>query len=97
MEEEVREHFRFGALEDSKERCRERLTTAVISSDKVLFHWCMLTAEMEEIHAQTVLDMPVSLWVTIREFSFASAFIEMYKQEKKQGPQRSKALRKDLS
>ena len=87
---EVREHFRFGA---SKERCRERLTTALSSNDEVLFHWCMLTAEIEEIHAQTVLDMLVSLWVTIRGFSFASAFIEMYKQEKNQ---RSKALRKDI-
>ena len=67
MEEEVREHFRFGALEDSKERCRERLTTALSSNDEVLFHWCMLTAEIEEIHAQTVLDMLVSLWVTIRQ------------------------------
>ena len=96
MEEEVREHFRFGALEDSKERCRERLTTALSSNDEVLFHWCMLTAEIEEIHAQTVLDMLVSLWVTIRGFSFASAFIEMYKQEKKKALQRSKALRKDI-
>ena len=96
MEEEVREHFRFGALEDSKERCRERLTTALSSNDEILFHWCMLTAEIEEIHAQTVLDMLVSLWVTIRGFSFASAFIEMYKQEKKKALQRSKALRKDI-
>ena len=87
FEEEVREHFRFGALEDSKERCRERLTTALSSNDEVLLHWCMLTAEIEEIHAQTVLDMLVSLWVTIRGFSFASAFIEMYKQEKKKGLQ----------
>ena len=33
--------------------------------------WCMLTAEIEEIHAQTVLDILVSLWVTICGFSFA--------------------------
>ena len=96
MEEEVREHFRFGALEDSKERCREQLTTAVTRSDEVLFHWCMLTTEIEEIHAQTVLDMLVSLWITIRGFSFASSFLEMYKQDKKKGLQRSKALRKDI-
>ena len=35
MEEEVREHVRFGALKDSKERCRERITTAVSSNDEV--------------------------------------------------------------
>ena len=97
MEEEVREHVRFGALKDSKERCRERITTAVSSNDEVLFHWCMLTAEIEEIHAQTVLDMLVALWVTIRGFSLASTFIEMYKHDKKKGLQRSKALRKELS
>ena len=59
--------------------------------------YCMLTAEIEEIHAQTFLDMLVALWVTIRGFSLASTFIEMYKHDKKKGLQRSKSLRKELS
>ena len=57
----------------------------------------MLTAEIEEVHAQVVLDMLIGLWITtVRGFSFASAFLETYKQEKKKGLQRLKALRKDI-
>ena len=74
---------------------QKRLFTAVSTNDKVFFHWCMLTAEIEEVHAETVLDMLVSMWITIRGFSFASIFIEMYKLDKRKGLQRSKVLRKD--
>ena len=55
MEEEVREHFQVGAIEVAKEGRREKLTDAVSNNDDVLFHWCLLTAESEEAHAQTVL------------------------------------------
>lgn len=44
-----------------------------------------------------ILDMLTDLWITIRGFSFASSFLEMYKQEKKKGLQRSKALRKEIN
>ena len=59
MEEEVREHFRVGAVENTQEGCRKRLITAVSTNNKVLFHCCMLTAKIEEVHAETVLDMLV--------------------------------------
>ena len=68
---------------------RERLLTAVSSNDEVLFHWCLLTAESKEAHAETVLDMLVSMWITVRGSAFASGFVEMYKQEEKKGLQRS--------
>ena len=73
MEEEVREHFGVGAIEDAQEGCKDRLFTAVSNNDEVLFHWCLLTAESEETHAQTVFDMLVSMWITVRGFAFASA------------------------
>ena len=66
------------------------------SNDKVLFHWCMLTAESEDEDAQVVLEMLINLWITIRGFSFAGSWLEMYKQEKKKGLQCSKALRKEI-
>ena len=75
MEEEVREHFQVGAIEDAKEGCRERLYTAVSSNDEVLFHWCLLTAESEEAHAQTVFDMLVSMWITVRGLQFVDSHL----------------------
>ena len=91
-----REHFRVGAIEVAKEGCRARLTDAISNNDDVLFHWCLLTAESEDAHAQTVFDMLVSLWITVRGFAFTSAFVEMYKQERRKGVQRSKALKKHI-
>ena len=83
MEEEVREHFQMGFVRDMKDGCKERITTAVKSNDEVLFHWCMLTAESEDKDAQVVLEMLINLWITIRGFSFAGSWLEIYKQEKK--------------
>ena len=82
MEEEVREHLQEW---DMKEGFREQVVTAVKKNDEVLFPWCMLTADIDKEHAQTVLDMLTDLWMTIRGFAFASSFLEMYKREKKKG------------
>lgn len=56
----------------------------------------MLTADVDEEHAHTVLGMLTDLWMTIWGFAFASSFLEMYKWEKKKGLQRSKALCKEI-
>ena len=97
MEEEVREHFQMSYVRDMKEDCKEKITAAVKDNDDVLFHWCMLTTETAEDDAQEVLEMLIHLWITIRGYSFAGSWLEMYKQEKKKSLQRSKALRKGLN
>ena len=66
MEEEVREHFQIGHVRDVKDGFGERVTVAVSTNEEVLFHWCMLTAEVEEAHAEAVLHMLIDLWITIR-------------------------------
>ena len=43
----------------------------------------------------TVLRMLVELWTTVRGFSFASAWVELYKRNNKENMQRSKAFRKN--
>ena len=53
------------------------MVTAVATSDEVLFHWCMLTAESEDEDARVVFDMVVDIWITIRGFSFASSWLEL--------------------
>ena len=50
--EEVREHLQ---VWDMKEGCREKIVTAV---KKKMFHWCIVTADIDEEHAQNVLDIP---------------------------------------
>ena len=89
MEKEVREHFRMDSITNMTEGNREQIESAIMDNDEVLFQWCMLTADA---NATGVLEMLVKLWITIRGFSFASAWLELYKQCKKKSLQRSKAL-----
>ena len=75
---------------------REQVENAVMENDDVLFHWCTLVTDISDTDAAVVLELLVKLWITIRVFSFASAWLELYKQSKKKSLQRSKALRKDI-
>ena len=75
---------------------REQVENAVMENDDVLFHWCMLVTDISDTDTAVVLELLVNLWITIRGFSFASAWLELYKQSKKKSLQRSKALQKDI-
>lgn len=83
MEEEVREHFRMGKVSTMSEGYRATVVKAIIKNEDVAFYWCMLTTDISSDNADTLLHMLVELWVTIRGFSFASGWIELYKQENK--------------
>ncbi len=60
------------------------------------FQWCMVTTEVEDEEARSLLNMIVNLYVTIRGFSFAKSIMEQYKVSNKKNLQKSKALRKKL-
>ena len=57
----------------------------------------MLTADTYDDDASVVLGMLVKLWITIRGFSFTHAWMELYKQRKETGLEKSKALRNNCS
>ena len=75
---------------------RDRVMESVLQDESVQFHWCMLTTDIEEDKAKVLLTMIVDLFITVRGFSFAKSFMEMYKQATKKSTQKSKALRKTL-
>ena len=76
---------------------RERVKESVLSDEDVLFHWSMLTTDIEDDRAEILLVMLVDLFITIRGFSFTKSFMELYKQRTKKSTQKSKALRKTLT
>ena len=76
---------------------KSTVVKAVMGSEEVLFHWCMLTAETEDKDAEVVLGMLVDMWITVRGFAFTSQWLEIYNREKKKCLQRSKELRKDIN
>ena len=96
MEEVVREYLHVNNVSGMTEEFKVTVVSAMTESEDVLFHWCMLSAETEEEDAKIVFDMLVDLWIPVRGFSFASLWVEVYKQEKKRGLQHSKALRKEI-
>ena len=98
LEEEIRPSLRAFVL-DSTHTDKAKAITTLISSNDVQFYWCIAAADFdiedEETHAQ-LLQKIVELFVTVRGFAYASAWVEKYKQSKDKSTQRSKSLRKKL-
>ena len=78
---------------------KTKFVAKLVANEDVLFHWSIAAAGFDvddvEIH-EIVLRMITELYITIRGFSYASAWIEQYKQTQKRSTQRSKSLRKQL-
>jgi len=58
--------------------------------------WSLVSSEWEETTSDVLLEMIVNQYVKIRGFSFASAWLEEYKQSNKKTTQKSKGVRKQL-
>ena len=77
---------------------KQSIIDAVANDDDVQFFWALLTCDIqEEEDAITLLKDIVELWLTIRGFSVAGAWLERHKRKSKTNSRKSKALRKSLS
>ncbi|XP_065917383.1 uncharacterized protein [Dysidea avara] len=98
-EEEVRECLKMLLGSNPAAGKKEEIVEKVISSDDVEFYWLISTADFEigekEVHSALLKEI-VQLYVTIRGFSYASFWMEKFKQSAKKSTQRSKSLRRDL-
>ena len=74
----------------------EEVKKEIAGCEDVQFFWSMLSTEWEEESGNVLLDMIVSQYVKIRGFSFASAWLEEYKQVNKSTTQKSKGVGKQL-
>ena len=76
---------------------RTEFLDKLVGNEDVQFYWCIAAANFDtedvELH-NLLLRWIADLYLTIRGFSYASAWIELYKQAKKKSTQRSKSLRK---
>lgn len=96
MEIEIKRHLKQPDKLVSK--FREQLVQEITGSNDVLFYWSIVAAPWDlEAHIEMeLLKMIADLWTTIRGFSYASSWIERYKQATKKTMQKSKGLRKTL-
>lgn len=95
MEMELRKHLSATA-ENTSIEAKEMMTTSVRENEDVLFFWSLLSADWSVESADALLKMIVEHWTVVRGFSYVSAFLEKYKQDKKKTVQKSKGLRKTL-
>ena len=73
-----------------------RVTEHILKNEDVLFHWSIVACDWEQEEAEALLQQVVKMWVTIRGFSYASAWVEKFKSTSAKSLQKSKGLRKKL-
>ena len=99
IEMKVRTHLftMFRTSTSSMEDRRETVIKSVSNDTDVQFHWSMVSVDIaDEQHAIQLLKEIIGLWVTIRGFSIAGAWLEEYKQASHSSVRKSKPLRKGL-
>ena len=92
MEIELRKHLKYNYDTSIKDAL-----AGIISDEEVLFYWSMVAVNWDETEANELLKVISQHWITIRGFSYASAFMENYKQSQKKRTQKAKGLRKTLN
>ena len=97
IEEEIRDCLKTLVTPAPKSKCE--ILKKVTDSEDVQFYWLITTADFEiddrETH-ETLLQMIVELYLTMRGYSYASVWMEKFKQATKKSTQHSKSLRRDL-
>ena len=97
LEEEIRVHLQSLLTESNR---KEKIIEELRTNEDVQFYWLIVGADFEEddqaVHNE-LLRRILELFVTIRGFSYAGAWLEKYKQDAKKGTQKSKSLRKKIN
>ena len=96
MELDIRKHLRIEKASEMVSSLEGKLASSLLANEDVQFYWCIVCCEVPEEIAREILKSIAELWTTIRGFSFAKSYMEIYKQKTSKSLQRSKALRKNL-
>jgi len=83
---------------ESRDQFKEEIINTIIKNEVIQSYWTLISKCItSEEDAVELLREIVSVWVTIRGFSLAANWMEVYKQETKKTTKKSKGLRKELS
>lgn len=90
MELEVRQYL---SRDMSKLRkMKPGLQEKIASKDDMQFYWALVSAGWDEEEGRALLEQIIDQYVTIRGFSFATGWMEKYKQAQKKCTQKSKGM-----
>ena len=73
------------------------IISSLMDDDNVLFAWIFISRELDKNDSDELLHLVIEMWLTIRGYSTAGAWMEHYKQIRKDITQGKHALRKDLA
>ena len=93
----VQHYFQLKKATELQAGLKDTLVACVLQDDHVELQWSMICVELEEKDRRTLMNMLINDWINIRGFSFAGAYVEIYKQATKKALQKSKALCSKLS
>jgi len=96
MEMKIRQHLTATMAPTISAGFKSTMIECILFDEDVLFYWSIVAVEWEEEVEETLLRMICELWITIRGFSFADSWLEMYKQSQKKTVQKSEGVRKQL-
>ena len=77
-------------------KMKEELCKIILNDEDVLFYWAIVSAGWDIEGSNVLLAEIIEHYVTVRGFSFASGWMEKYKQAHKRSIQKSKGVRKQL-
>ena len=75
---------------------KDAVISSISTDDKVQSHWCICAVSLEDETAKELLVKIIELWLTIRGFSSAGAYVEYYKRCCKKNTKKTSGLRKGL-
>ena len=84
---QLRKHLQF--LSTEKEVNKVALVEAIMIDPDVQFYWSLVTTNLDEEAANNLLSELVQLWLTVRGFSMAGAFVEHHKQNTQTGTKKA--------
>ena len=75
--------FIVNLVSQSTQQDKEEIIEEIVSDDDIQFYWSMISVDLDDHVGQQLLKQIIQLWLTIRGFSTAGAFVEQYKQATK--------------
>jgi len=85
------------AMSEIFDCCQDKLISCLVQIERVASYIRMANLDLEPEEEIVLVRLLVEHWIRIRGFSFAGAYMELYKQKSKKNLQRSKALRTRLA
>lgn len=97
MERVIQQMLRKDKASEPLPNRRESILRNVLEDSSIRSSWNNIGVELEEGDKKALLTMVATLYITIRGFSFAGSYVELYKQSTKKSLQGAKALRTTLN